>query len=108
MIDHLLVDTITKMPSTRDEYGDIIYSSGVQMPCRFREINSLNRAVANKEELDCDALVHFAADASVELGDVFIYGNTYYRVDSMVKARAGGSTAVEFLKCGLLRHRQVS
>jgi hypothetical protein len=108
MIDHLFVDIVTKITASRNEGGDFVYGAQTDIPCRFREINDITRGVDGREELDADAMVHLPSDCGVVLGDILIYSGEYYRVDTITKARKMGSTNVEFLKCLLLRHRQVS
>jgi len=107
MIGHILVDTITKVNYSRNEGGDFVYSTQETLNCRFREINDLTRA-NGREEFSCDALVHFAPDTVVKLGDIFEYGDDHYRVSDITKARALGGSDIKFIKCGLIRHRQVS
>jgi len=107
MINHFLIDTISKVAFSRNKFGDYVYISDSDINCRFREINDLTQT-NNREEFNCDAMVWFSADETVNLGDLFIYEGVGYKVDQMVKARRGGSTKVEYIKCGLLRHRQVS
>lgn len=108
MINHLLVDTVTKVTASRNEGGDFVYGATASIPCRFREINDITRGVDGREELDADAMVHVSSDSGVEVGDILAYGSDYYRVDVITKARRLGSTNVEFIKCLLVRHRQVS
>jgi len=107
MIEHWLVDTIERVVFTRNKYGDYVYQSKETKNCRFREINSLTTP-ANREEFDCDAVVHFAAAEDVRLGDIYLYDGIAYKVSEIVRARRGGSTNVEFIKCALVRHRQIS
>lgn len=108
MIENFLVDSITRVSSSRNRFGDIVYGASEVFRCRFREINDLTRSVDGREQLQCDALVHFDSKAGISIGDILVYNGAYYRIDSIVKARRGGSTNIEFIKCGLLRHRQVS
>jgi hypothetical protein len=105
-IEDFLTDPITEIEVSRNGFGDIVYGAQATIMCRFREINSLTRSVDGREELDCDALVHFAKTQTVEMGDVFCYGGIYYRVDVINKARKFGD--LQFVKCGLVIMRQVS
>lgn len=103
MISNLLVDTGYLITSRTNEGGDLIQEESAQVTCRFREINDLSFQ-NGRDQLNADAMVWFAAGTSVALGDIFLYGNDYYRIDQMLPAR-GDSSEVEFIKCGLMRHR---
>ena len=107
MIEHWLVDTINKVEFSRNNYGDYVYTSQEAKNCRFREINDLTFP-GQREEFDCDAIVHFALSEDVKLGDIYLYGGVAYKVNQMTKARKGGQTQVEFIKCALVRHRVIS
>lgn len=107
MIDHWLVDTIYKIGTTRNKYGDLVMGVESAKSCRFREIGSITNQ-SNREEIDCDAMVWFAGDDTVAKGDIYRYGNDYYRVERITKARRGGHTGIEFIKCDLLSHRFIS
>ena len=100
-----LVDSITKMNYSRNADGDIVNSTSEGVSCLFREMNELSYG-NNRESLDADAVVWFERDASVGLGDIYIYDGEYYRVNEIIKARRMGDK--QFIKCGLVRHRQVS
>lgn len=108
MIGHWLVDIIYKIGTTRNKYGDLVIGAETAKSCRFREISGLNVNRSNIEEINCDAMLWLAGDDTVAKGDIYRYGNDYFRVERITKARRGGSTGVEFIKCDLLSHRFVS
>ncbi|OQA03767.1 MAG: hypothetical protein BWY69_00247 [Planctomycetes bacterium ADurb.Bin401] len=107
MINHWLVDTIYKIATTKNKYGDSVLGVETSMNCRFREISGLSNT-SNREVVDCDAMLWLAGDATVSKGDIFRYDNDYYKVEKITKARKGGKTGVEFIKCELLSHRFIS
>lgn len=108
MIGHLLIDEVTKIATTRNEYGDFVLGESETINCRFREINDITRGVDGREELDADAMIHVATDSSVELNDILSYQGNGYKVTEITKARRGGETGVQFKKCLLTRERGIS
>lgn len=108
MIESWLVDTITKITTTRNKWGDTVFGSESDINCRFREITDFNRSSNNREEVDADAMIWFAGNHSVALGDIYEYDGQRYRVDKITKARRGKQTNVEFIKCEVIKHRQIS
>lgn len=108
MIGHWLVDKIYKITTTRNKYGDLVMGAEAGKDCWFREITALVPSTGNAEEIQCDAVVWFAGSDDTKKGDIYRYGNDYYRVTRITKARKGGMTNVEFIKCELISHRFVS
>lgn len=107
MINHWLVDEITKIAHTRNEYGDFVYGAQSTIKCRFREINDINRS-NYKEYGDSDAMIWVAGTENFSLEEILIYNGQYYKVEQINNARKGFNTSIDFKVCLLTKHLQVS
>ena len=106
MLEHAFVTTAVKILTTRNEWGDFVGSGSSTLKCRFRETTSL---VKNNqlEEITTDALAHFPADAPIDEESILLIEGHYFRAVKVIKAKALGSTQVQFLKAYLVRTREV-
>lgn len=98
MLESYLVQTCEKVIPTRSRYGDYILNTVATLSCRFRFIVTERRA-SHQEVQNADAMVWFAPDTSIAIGDLLRFDGQYYQVERLNKARKLGSTQVEFLKC---------
>lgn len=98
MIEDFFVDTIAVLPTSRNEYGDITYSSGaVNYKGRFQD-HIATEYVDGKEILTTDSVVHLPSNATVQENDLLLYDDNVYRVKKKVTARRGGETNAMFIK----------
>lgn len=100
MLDDYLVQTCKLVSPTRDEYGDYIDGVGTELACRFREITTVRRTT-HREENDADAMIWFAADAPVAIGNIILFEGVNYQLERLTKARRLGESDVQFIKCDL-------
>lgn len=107
IIDHVLIQTCEIIQSSVNVYGDQLYTSKASVKCRFRYITNLNRT-GGREEIDADAMLWLEADANVSEGTLIKFDNKYYRIERIIKAMKLTSSTIEFLKCELQRHTQIS
>lgn len=104
-----LVQSCYKVSKSRNAYGDIEYGSTESLSCLYRDISQLQIANANREDVDVDGIFWFEPDSEVERGDIILFDGEYYRIDKITKARARlTDNSVHFLKCEVMRQRQVS
>lgn len=108
-MDGKLVETATKITTTRNEYGDTVYGSGTSVACLYRDISQLTRA-ANREEVALDGLLWFGADEDVSRGDIYQHPDEgYLRIERVIKAkRLVTSNERMFIKCEVTKQRQIS
>lgn len=104
-----LVQSCRKVTKTRNDYGDIEYGATTVLSCLYRDISSLQIGNANREEVDVDGMFWFEPDSGVARGDIILFEGEYFRIEKIIKARARLSdNTVHFLKCEVMRQRQVS
>lgn len=110
-IDHLLVETATRVATTYNENGDVMYGSTTSVACLFRDISSLSN-VQNRYEIGIDGILWFAASeaAYATRGAVYYHPDEgYLRIKLRLPAkRRLVDNTVQFIKCGVEHHRQTS
>jgi hypothetical protein len=108
-MDRHLVETATKIVTTRNEAGDIVYGATSSRPCLYRDISSIQRG-QNREYTELDGLLWFQADEDVHRGDIYYHASEgHLRIERVVRAKSlvrGGG--VNFIKCEVTRQRQIS
>lgn len=104
-----LVQTATKIATSRNEYGDIIYGATSSSPCLYRDISTLNRGVGNREQVSIDGLLWFGATETVAKGDMYQLDGVYYRIERVINAdRRVIDNSRQFIKCEVSKQRQIS
>lgn len=99
MLDEYLVDTCSRITSSRNIYGDLVGDAGVDVPCRWRPIDNISTATGdNREEKTADAMVWFTPTENIKPGDVLEFEGERYRVTQVTKAKRLGESEVQFLK----------
>lgn len=108
-LDARLVETAQKITVSRNEYGDTVYGTPVSTVCLYRDNTSLNH-VANREDVQYDGLLWFAASEVVNLGDIFNHETEgYLRIERVIRAkRLLLDNSRQFIKCMVSRQRQIS
>lgn len=108
-LDRLLVETATKVSTTTNEYGDIVYGSTTSSPCLYRDISTLNQT-SNRYEASIDGLLWFGADEAVIKGDVYYHPDEgYLQIIRVTKAkRLVLDNTKQFIKCEVAKQRQIS
>lgn len=108
-LDSKLVETATKVTTTRNEYGDVVYGATTSRSCLYRNISMLERQ-QNRELVNIDGILWFKADESIELGDVYYHPDEgYLRIEQIVKAkRLVADNALKFIKTLVSKQRQIS
>lgn len=104
-----LVETASKIATTRNEYGDVVYGATTSSPCLYRDINELNFN-SNRELENINGILWLGPDESVILGDVYyIDGPGYVRIEEITlgKRLLTGDETI-FKKCLVTKIRQVS
>lgn len=104
-----LVETATKIVTSRNEYGDTVYGAHSSSPCLYRDISSLNRG-ANREDVNLDGILWLGPTETVARGDIYLHPDEgYLRVEKVIRAkRLVTSNALMFIKCEVSKQRQVS
>lgn len=108
-LDSKLVETATKITTTRNEYGDKVFGSTTSRSCLYRDITLLERQ-QNRELVNVDGILWFKADETIELGDIYNHSTEGYLViERIIKAkRLVADNAVKFIKTYVSRTRQIS
>jgi hypothetical protein len=104
-----LVETATKVAVTRNEYGDINYGSTTSSACLYRDISILSEG-ANKEQINIDGILWFGASENVNKGDIYYHADEgYLRIVKITKAkRLVADNSRQFIRCEVVKHRQIS
>lgn len=104
-----LVETATKIVTTRNEAGDTVYGSSSSSACLYRDISILNRST-NFENVQIDGLLWFGPTEEVARGDIYYHPDEgYLRVERIVRAkRLVADNTLQFIKCEVSKQRQVS
>ena len=104
-----LVETASKVAVTRNEYGDINYGSTTTSACLYRDITLLSVG-ANREQITNDGLLWFGPTESVAKGDIYYHADEgYLRIVKVTKAkRLVADNSLQFIKCEVVKHRQIS
>lgn len=109
-MDRHLVETAQRVTTTRNAFGDIVYGATTDVNCLYRDISTLSRGNANREETDIDGLLWLKADEPAERGTIYYHPDEgYLRIERIVKAKRllrGGATV--FIKCEVTKQRQIS
>ena len=110
-LDHLLVETATRVATTRDENGDLKYGGTTSVACLFRDITSLSD-LGNREEVGVDGILWLPASevSFAVIGAVYYHPDEgYLRIKNRIRAkRLVADDTTQFIKCGVEHHRQVS
>ncbi len=108
-MDDKLVETATKIVTSQNEYGDIVYGSTSSSPCLYRDISQLTRG-ANREEVNLDGILWFGASEDVNRGDIYNHPSEgFLRIERVIRAKRLLTTnALMFVKCEVTKQRQVS
>lgn len=108
-LDAKLVETATKIAITKNEYGDDVWGATSSSACLYRDISSIQQ-ISNRVEVGIDGLLWFGAGESVARGDVYYHSSEgYLRIERVTKAkRLVADDSLQFIKCEVMRTRQVS
>lgn len=108
-LDAKLVETASKVTTTRNEYGDTVYGTTSDSACLYRDISSLGQA-ANREEVMIDGFLWFGATEDVNKGDIYYHSDEgYLRIQKVTRAkRLVADNSVQFIKCEVTKQRQIS
>jgi hypothetical protein len=104
-----LVETATKIATTITEDGDINYAGGTASACLYRDISTLNH-VQNRNEIAINGLLWFDPTESVVKGDVYSHPDEgYLQIVKVTRAkRLVADNSVQFIKCEVIKQRQIS
>lgn len=111
-MDSHLVETAQRVTTTRNAFGDINLGATTSVNCLYRDISTLSRGNANREETDIDGLLWFKADeeAYAVRGALYYHPDEgYLRIERRIVAKRllkGGATV--FIKCEVTKQRQIS
>ena len=111
-MDRHLVEIAQRVTTTRNAFGDIVYGATADVDCLYRDISTLSRGNANREEVDIDGLLWFKADeeAYAVRGAVYYHPDEgYLRIERRIVAKRllKGATT-QFIKCEVTKLRQIS
>lgn len=110
-LDNLLVETATRVTTTYDENGDQKYGATATVNCLFRDISSLND-IQNRQELGIDGILWLPASETdyAAVGNIYYHSSEgYLRIKNRVRAkRLVADNSLQFIKCGVEHHRQIS
>lgn len=105
-----LVESCTEVTTTKNEFGDIGYGSGVARRCLYRDISSLNQ-VQNRSEVIIDGLLWLSPlDGAVVKDTIYYHASEgYLKINKVTKAkRLVADDSLQFIKCEVTKQRQVS
>lgn len=111
-MDRHLVETAQRVTSTRNKFGDIVYGASASVDCLYRDISTLSRGNANREEVDIDGLLWFKASEEqyAQRGAIYYHPDEgYLRIERVIVAKRllRGAGKV-FIKCEVTKQRQIS
>lgn len=111
-MDAHLVETAQRVTTTRNAFGDLVFGATTSVACLYRDITTLSRGNANREEVDVDGLLWFSTteEAYAIRGAVYYHPDEgYLRIERVIVAkrllRGGGKV---FIKCEVTKQRQIS
>lgn len=104
-----LVETASKVAVTINENGDTNYGSTTSVACLYRDISVMNN-VANREQITNDGILWFGPNEAVLKGDIYYHPDEgYLRIEKVTKAkRLVADNSLQFIKCEVTKHRQIS
>lgn len=111
-MDAHLVETAQRVTTTRNAFGDIVLGATTDVNCLYRDISTLSRGNANREETDIDGILWLKADeeAYAVRGAMYYHPDEgYLRIERRIVAKRlvkGGATV--FIKCEVTKQRQIS
>jgi len=92
---------------TRNAYGDFSTNDETELACHFREINE-TVILGQNEQVQSDAMAWFSPDSEVDKGSIIKVYDEFYRVERVIKARTLNSSAIQFIKCYLIKYGAIS
>ncbi len=98
--------TAYKVASTRNAYGDYVAGAETTLKCHWRSITTL--VPEQPEQVQSDAMAWFEPDSGVVRGDIIKFEGTHWKVEKVTEARKLRQTAVQFIKCELLKYGAIS
>lgn len=108
-LDDKLTETATKVVTTRNADGDVVYGSTSSSRCMYRDMSSLQHA-AGADQVTIDGLLWFGATEDVSKGDIYYHPSEgYLRIHRVIKAKdLLRENIVRFIKCEVYKQRQIS
>lgn len=108
-LDRFLVETATKVVTTINEDGDLNYGSTTSSACLYRDISAISH-IPNRDEVNLHGILWFAADESVVKNDIYQHPDEgYLQVVTITRAkRLLADNTTQFMKCGVIKIRQIS
>lgn len=92
---------------SRNAYGDFSTDDETSLSCHFREINE-TVILGQNEQTQSDAMAWFNPNSGVDKGSIIKITDEFYRVERVIKARTLHSSAIQFIKCYLIKHGAIS
>lgn len=109
-IDNHLKQTATKIGTTRNVFGDIVYGAQTSTKCLYRDISTLSPSQQNKYDVNISGILWFGAAEVVKRGDVYkLDDGNYYQIQQVLLARTRVTdNGIKFIKCTVSKTMQVS
>lgn len=106
MIDHLRNQQAYIINTSKDKFGDQNETSRTSEMVRFRYVTDIEQNTNREGIVSTEAVIHLRAEANVSEGTIIFMedDNSYWRVETLVKARKMDAT-VHFLKALVQRHK---
>lgn len=104
-----LVETAQKVVTTYNEYNDIQYGATTTTNCLYRDISSFAEN-ANREEVQLDGILWFDSTETVARGDIYYHPSEgYLQIVNITRAKTlVTDDTLQFIKCGVIKQRQIS
>lgn len=104
-----MVESATKVATSRNEFGDVVYGATTTTSCLYRDISTLGRS-QNRETVEIDGLLWLPANENVNRGDIYYHSSEgYLRIERVTKAKdLLRDNQIRFIKCEVTRQRQIS
>lgn len=108
-IDRFLVETATRVETTYNEFGDVVYGTTSPEACLYRDISDLKTAL-NRYEVGVDGILWLASSSAVIRGDIYYHPDEgYLQIVKITKAKTLlTDNTHKFMRCQVSKQRQVS
>jgi hypothetical protein len=103
-----LVESCTIIPKTVNRYGDDVWGTPVTTRCLYRDISTLHQ-VNYQESVTIEGIFWFPPTSTAIKGRFVSYGGEFFEIMKVIKGkRTMLDNTIDFLKCEVIRVRQIS
>jgi hypothetical protein len=103
-----LVESCTIIPKISNRYGESDWGVPVTERCLYRDISTLRQS-GYMENVSIDGIFWFVPSTTARKGRFVSYGGEFFEIMRVIKGkRLMLDNSIDFIKCEVIRVRQIS